>query len=379
MILTYKYRLKGKRASRQLRGLVFAVNQVWNYCVQTQRSVQRSRRDGLSPRWPSSFDLAHLTSGTSRDLGLHGQTIQCVCDQFAKSRDLHAKCPGFRKSGGSKRALGWIPFQKGSRQIVSNSVTYRGNTYRFFGVKRRPLPQTAKGGCFVEDARGRWWVCFRVDVAADLQKAPVADVGIDLGLKTLATLSNGKKIDPPRTYRVWEEKLAVAQRAGNKKRAKAINEKIASVRRDHMHKATTWIARSYRTIFIGDVSSSWLAKTNRSKSVFDASWNAFRTTLRYKASRHGGSFQEVSERFTSQICSSCGALSSKSPRGIADLGVREWRCSFCGELHDRDVNAARNIRALGLGALVMNQSKDCEVFRQPPVEESRTRQVALTG
>ena len=357
MILTYKYQLKGKRCFRQLRRFAYVANQVWNYCVQTQRKIQQNRRDGLSPKWPSHFDLAMLAAGTSKDLHVHAQSIQSICDQFVKSRNLHKQCPKFRRSGGSKRSLGWIPFQQQSRKITASSVTYLGNTYRFFGAKRRPLPEAAKGGCFVEDARGRWWVCFQVEVA-DLPLAPNQAVGIDLGLKTLMTLSTGEKIEGPRAYRTLEDKLATAQRAGNKKRVKAIHAKIANIRKDHMHKVTTKLAQTYRQIFAGDVSSCQLAKTKMAKSVLDAGWSADRNALRYKASRHGGTFRLVDEDLTSQICSSTGILPPERPRGIADLGVREWDCSACGEIHDRDVNAARNILRLGLSA-------------QPPAEESR--------
>ena len=179
----------------------WTVNQVWNFCAQTQRSVQRTWRDGLFPSWPSHFDLAHLAAGTSKDLGIHGQTIQCVTAQFVKSRDQHRKCPRFRHSGGPKRSLGWVPFQAQSRQIDGNAVTYYGNTYRFFAS--RSLPPVVKGGCFVEDARGRWWVCFQVEMADDLPQAPDVAVGIDLGLRTLATLSTGTKYEAPRVYRLW--------------------------------------------------------------------------------------------------------------------------------------------------------------------------------
>jgi putative transposase len=370
MILTYKYRLKGKRTIRQQRRYAWAVNQVWNFCVQTQRAVQRAWKDGLSPKWPSFYDLKDLAAGTSKELGLHSQTIQNVCKQFVKSRDQHKKCPGFRHSGGSKRSLGWVPFQDQSCQITSGSVTYLDNEYRFFGSKRRPLPDTAKGGSFVEDARGRWWVCFHVEVD-QLAQAPARAVGIDFGLKTLATLSTGKKIEAPRHYRKLEKKLAVAQRAGNQDLAKAINERIKNRRRDHMHKWTTWIARNFRLIVVGDVSSSKLAKTKMAKSVFDAGWYASKQTLCYKASRHRGICAEVSELFTTQICSKCGAKPSSRPRGIADLGIRDWVCSECGEHHDRDVNSARNHLDLGLSALSKSQLRVLAISHQPPVEESR--------
>ena len=157
---------------------------------------------------------------------------------------------------------------------------------------------------------------------------------------------------------MWEKKIEIAQRAGNKDRARAINAKIANIRRDHAHKESTKIAQQFRTIFVGNVNSSQFAQTKMAKSVLDAGWSFFRNALRYKASRHGGRFLEIDEKFTTQICSACGTLPSSRPRGIADLGVREWRCSDCGAIHDRDVNAALNILALGLSA-------------QPPVVESR--------
>jgi transposase len=369
MILTHKYRLKGKRSVRKLRRHRWACNQVWNYCVQIQRKIQRTYREGLSPHWPSQYDLQKLAGGTSRDLGLHAQTIQNICAQFVKSRDQHKLCPRYRKSNGPRRSLGWVPFQRQSRQLGPNFVTYLGHAYRFFGTKRRPLPEVVRGGCFVEDARGHWWICLQVE-AANLPMAPGVAVGIDLGLRTLATLSTSKKIKGPRAFRKYEVKLATAQRAHNKQRIRALHSKIANVRRDHMHKWTARVARKYCSVFIGDVSSSRLAKTRMAKSVLDAGWTDARTTLRYKVSRHGGMFREIEERFTSQVCSACGILPASRPRGIADLGVREWRCSACGEIHDRDVNAARNILTLGLradGILPIN----AVTGGQPPVEESR--------
>jgi IS605 OrfB family transposase len=266
---------------------------------------------------------------------------------------------GVRRSGGSRRSLGWVPFQKQSRQITSRAVTYLGNTYRFFGAKRRPLPETAKGGSFVEDSRGRWWACFHVEVPNDVPLAgPGAAVGIDLGLKSLATLSTGEKIAAPRTYRLWEDKLIVAQRAHKPDRVRALHDKIKNIRQDHHHKLSTKLARAHKAIYVGDVSSSQLGRTQMSKSVYDAGWSTFRGMLRYKASRHGVKYEEVDEFRSTQICSSCGMLPSTRPKGIADLGIRAWVCSNCGASHDRDVNAARNILATGLSA-------------QPLVEGSR--------
>lgn len=338
-IRTYKYRVKDRRAKRALTAHAYACNQVWNWCVAQHRHYDaRYRAGALRRKWQTAFDLAKQCKGVGADLGIHQQSVQAICDQFAKSRDQHKRCPRFRASFGLKRALGWAPFQRQSRQISANSVTYLGKTYQFFGSKRRPLPETAKGGAFVEDTAGRWWVVFHVEI--EHQRARITgEIGIDLGLKSLATTSDGAVIDNPRHLRAYAERLAIAQRAGNKRRARAIHAKIANTRRDFHHKLSTRLARDYAFIAVGDVNAQRLAKTKMAKSVLDAGWSSFRNMLRYKAAE----FVEVDERFTTQTCSSCGSLPPERPKGIAGLGMRTWDCSDCGASHDRDVNAARNI------------------------------------
>jgi IS605 OrfB family transposase len=346
MFLTYKYRIKSNQGLRALRRHVFAINQVWNYLVSTQRKIQQDWKFGLARNWPSQYDFQKLTGNTSKDLGVHGQSIYGTCEQFVKSRDQHKKNPRFRRSSSPKKSLGWIPFLKQSRQITGNSITYLGRTYKVFGTKRRPIPEGAKGGCFVEDSRGRWYVCFQVEVEKD-QEHGQGKVGIDLGLKTLATLSNGQKIENPRSYRKLEEKLGIAQRANNKKRVKVLHDKIKNVRKDYLHKESNKLIKNNCLIVVGNVSASQLAKTKMAKSVLDAGWTTFRSMLNYKASRHSASYLEVDERFTTQTCSACGLRPESRPKGIAGLGIREWVCSDCGVVHDRDINAAQNILKLG--------------------------------
>ena len=356
MILTYKYRLKDKSAKKTLQKHAIAVNQVWNYCNETQIKSESNYRSGEKKRyWLSHFDMVKLIKGSSKELGIHAQTSQCTSNHYCKSRDKKRKHLKFRKSYGPEKSLGWIPFQKQSRQISGNSVKYMGTTYRWFGNKRRPLPDNVKGGCFVEDASGKWWVCF--DVEVDSKETGSGEVGIDLGLKSLATLSNGDSIEAMQFYRKSEEKLKSAQRSRNKKRVRAIHKKIANQRRDQLHKVSTKIAKENKLIVVGDASSSKLAKTKMSKSIYDAGWYSFKEMIRYKASRHGSTFLEVNEAFTTQVCSCCGVISDNSPKGMAGLGIRVWECSACGEIHDRDVNSAKNILRIGLST-------------QPPAEGS---------
>ena len=107
------------------------------------------------------------------------------------------------------------------------------------------------------------------------------------------------------------------------------------------------MVENYGAIFIGDVSSKKLAKTKMAKSVLDAGWGILKTQLKYKAIARSVVFEEVNEKYTTQICSGCGEISGNSPKGRAGLGIREWICCECGAIHDRDINAAKNILALG--------------------------------
>lgn len=354
MLLTYKYRLKDRSVKKRLREHAYAVNQIWNYCAAQQRDTEARYKAGAKPRrWASHFDLQKLCKGVGRELGIHQQSVGGVCRDFAKARDKLKHAPRFRVSFGTKRALGWIPFEDQSRQVAGNSVTYLGKRYRWFGNKRRPLPETAKGGAFVEDALGRWWVCFHVEVA-HREVTGNGEIGIDLGLKTLATLSDPRapKIENLRHRQTWAQRLAKAQRARNKRRVAAIHARIANARKDYLHKITAELAARYALIAVGNVNSKRLARTRMARSVLDAGWSMFRSFLRYKSP----GYVEVDERFTSQTCSECGSIAG--PKGRAGLNERSWICDGCGASHDRDVNSAINILNLALSA-------------QRPVEGSR--------
>jgi putative transposase len=111
---------------------------------------------------------------------------------------------------------------------------------------------------------------------------------------------------------------------------------------------STKIARENQLIVVSNVNAAGWAQTRMAKSVLDASWSTFRNQLRYKASRHEARYVEADERWTTQVCSSCGCIPDSSPKGMGALGMRHWVCSDCGESHDRDVNAARNILRVGL-------------------------------
>jgi IS605 OrfB family transposase len=228
-------------------------------------------------------------------------------------------------------------------------VRYQGvpiSLWDSYGLKDYKLG----AGSFSEDARGRWYMNVTIEVKK-VEKPKVTDInlsalGIDLGLKDLMAGSDGSKVESKSFYRDLKPKLAVAQRAGKKERTKAIHAKISNRRKDFLHKASSHIAASHAAVFVGDVNASALAKTTMAKSVLDSGWSTFRTMLRYKCDDAGVWFKEVKESYSTQECSTCGERSG--PKGLEGLGIRQWTCVHCLSHHDRDVNAAINIRNRGL-------------------------------
>ena len=131
------------------------------------------------------------------------------------------------------------------------------------------------------------------------------------------------------------------QRRGRRKQVKRLHRKVARQRADACHKFSRRIVDRYQNIYVGDVSSPKLARTRMAKSVLDAGWGQLRRMLQHKGEHAGRSVIIVDGSYTSRVCSSCGA--PFGPSGLRQLVVRTWQCALCGDRHDRDVNAARNI------------------------------------
>ena len=350
MISVYRYRVKSLTGllNKQSR----ACNFVWNFCNDRQKDALRFGR-----RWHTGFDLNKLTAGSSKELGLHSGTVNAVCEQYAKSRS-QKKRPCLRYRG--KKSTGWVPLKGRELKREGNAFRFAGSTFRVFNSRALPDGKIKDGTNFSRDSQGNWFlnIVIEVDAVAAGIRQPIKGVGIDLGLKDFAALSTGEKIEAQRIYRGAEKALAVAQRAGKKRRVSAIHAQIKNRRNDFHHKLSTRIVREFDYIAVGNVNAAGLAKTTMAKSVLDAGWSSFRSQLAYKAVRHGAWFEEVNESYTTQTCSDCGVLPDSRPKGIAGLGIRNWVCSECGGVHERDVNAAKNIlnkfaSRAGHGALVV--------------------------
>ncbi|WP_086748945.1 MULTISPECIES: RNA-guided endonuclease InsQ/TnpB family protein [Streptomyces] len=295
---------------------------------------------------------------------------QSLRDAETAYRNFFASLKGARK--GPKLGPPRFKSRKDARQSIrftANarwSITGKGrlNLPKIGAVKvkwSRALPATPSSVTVVKDAAGRFFASFVIDTDpdADAARMPETDrtIGIDLGLTHFAVLSDGTKIDSPRFLRRAEKKLKKAQRElsrkqkGSKNRARArlkvarAHAKVADARREFHHQLSTKLISENQEIAVEDLSVAGLARTRLAKSVHDAGWSSFVHMLEYKARRYGRTLVKIG-RFTptSQTCSACGAVDGPKP-----LNVREWTCAACGTVHDRDHNAAINVKtAAGL-------------------------------
>ncbi|CAM3406603.1 Transposase [Polaromonas hydrogenivorans] len=312
-VKTLKLRIKDKHSS-VLVAMACEVNQVFNFCNETSMRAIRERQ-----KWLSGYDLQKLTAGFSKCEGVKvgSGTVQLVCAEYATRRRQFKKARlNWRVSNpkSSKYSLGWVPFKGGHAKYKAGQIEFSSRKFSLwdsYGLSKHEL----RAGSISQDARGRWYL----NVCVEIEAKPgtgTASVGIDLGLKTAAVCSSGKPLES-RIYRQYEPALAAAQRAGKKDRARAIHAKIANVRKDAMHKFSTKLVAENAAIFVGNVSSQALIKTKMAKSVLDAGWSTLKTMLEYKSHQAGIVFEEVSERYTTQTCSCCGAIPASSPKGRA--------------------------------------------------------------
>lgn len=359
-IRVLRERVKDKHCA-YLNAMAKEVNFVWNYC--NELSIRHTERTGA---FMSAYTMDKYTAGATKEgLNIPASTIQSISAEYCTRRKQFKKRKlNWRKSGGAKRSLGWIPFKK-------DAVVYR-NGQIFF--QKKPISifksydlsdKTIKCGSFSQDARGRWYVNLTVEVQICTSNTSPRAIGIDLGLKTTAATSDGDAMIS-RRYRELEKRLAMAQRAGKQKQSKTISAKIKNRRNNDQHQFSRLLANEYGAIIVGNVSSKKLVKTRMAKSVMDAGWGSFKTMLEYKCHEAGVVYLEVNEYLTTRTCSGCLEIPDSSPSGRTGLRIREWTCNCCGTIHDRDINASKNILRIGLDTLRGASALNQEGFEEPP-------------
>ena len=223
----------------------------------------------------------------------------------------------------------------------------------------RPLPDRCKPTrvAVCKDTANRYFVSILVE--EDIKALPVVNeqVGLDLGLKSMVITSDGHTHGNPKFFQRDEKKLARAQRhlakkkKGSKNRAKArvkvarIHAKIADRRRDYQHKLSTQIIRENQMVCIESLAVKNMVKNHcLAKAISDVGWSEFIRQLEYKAAWYGRTLVKIDKWYpSSKRCFDCGHVLDSLP-----LDVRQWTCPECGVVHDRDINAAKNVLAAGL-------------------------------
>ncbi|WP_329347960.1 transposase [Streptomyces sp. NBC_01261] len=317
-----------------------------------QRRVSYVQSSAELTQWKKTGEFAFLAEVSSVPLQQALRHLQTAFGNFFAQR---AKYPRF-KSRKKSRA---------SAEYTRSAFTWRDGQLilaKMAGALdirwSRPLPEGSEPttATVSRDAAGRWFVSLLCDDTIAPAAATTAAVGLDAGITSLVTLSTGEKVTNPRHERGDRARLAKAQRElsrkarGSANREKArrrvarVHARIADRRRDHLHKLSTRLVRENQTVVIEDLTVRNLLKNGTlARAISDASWTELRSMLEYKCAWYGRELVVIDRWFpSSKLCGTCGTVAAKMP-----LTVRTWTCA-CGAVHDRDINAARNIKAAGL-------------------------------
>ncbi|QKV97130.1 IS200/IS605 family element transposase accessory protein TnpB [Streptomyces sp. NA02950] len=319
-----------------------------------QRRVSYVQSSAALTKWKKTQELAFLAEVSSVPLQQALRHLQAAFGNFFAKRAEYPRYKSRKKS-------------RASAEYTRSAFTWREGRLTLAKMTApldirwsRPLPEGAEPTTVTvsRDAAGRWFVSLLCEDTIAPAPATDAAVGIDAGITSLVTLSTGEKITNPGHERRDRTRLAKAQRElsrkakGSNNREKArrkaarVHARIADRRRDFLHQLTTRLVRENQTVVIEDLTVRNLLKNGKlARAISDAAWTELRSMLEYKCAWYGRELVVIDRWFpSSKLCGACGTVRGKLP-----LNVREWTCD-CGTVHDRDVNAARNILAAGLAA-----------------------------
>ncbi|BAW96311.1 IS891/IS1136/IS1341 transposase [[Synechococcus] sp. NIES-970] len=327
--------------------------QAWS---EEKKQVGYSDTSAMLTAWKKQDDLQFLNEVSCVPLQQGLRHLQKAFRNFFQGR---AKYPTFKK----KRNGGSAEFTKSAFKWRDGQVFLAKCSEPLAIRWSRALPKGANPSTITVklSPAGRWTISLLVDVDVDPLPPSPNQIGIDLGVTSLAALSNGDKIANPKNFNTKRRKLKKAQKAlarkqkGSNNRHKArlkvakVHQEIADARKDFLHKLTTRWVRENQTIAVEDLVVKNMVKNQKlALSISDASWGELVRQLEYKCDWYGRRLIKIDRWFpSSRRCGSCGHIIEKLP-----LNVRAWDCLNCGAHHDRDINAAKNILAAGLAVKV---------------------------
>ncbi len=363
---TYKFRLCPTKHQRTLLGNTLELCRwVYNETLATRKNAWEQEQKSVS-RYDTIRMLPVWKEQKPELSQVYSQALQEVCtrvdlafEAFFRRVKAGGEKPGYPRFKGYGRYDSFTYPQTGFTLCENGLLLSKIGAVKI--IQHRPIDGKIKTLNIQRDAVGNWYACFSCEVEPRPLPASEKAVGVDVGLESFATLSNGEKVTNPRFFRKDENKLAKAQRKLSKaekgtperaKRRKAvehIHQRIANRRKDFAHKLSRQLVNEYGVIALEKLNGKNMLQNHcLAKSISDAAWNQFARYTQYKAENAGRGCVLVDPRNTSKRCSRCGTLVEK------DLSVRVHSCPICGLEIDRDENAAINILALGLQCLGVN-------------------------
>jgi putative transposase len=282
---------------------------------------------------------------------------------------------------------GYPNFKKksGKNSIGLDSSAFSIKNGKFFIAKNkqplnirfhRQLPQNQEIKFFTIslEPSGKWYVSFNLEDASIQPLSPTDNmVGIDLGVSTFATTSNGDKIKSPdlteehKKLKKLQRRLSKKQKGSNNRNKARIrvarqHERITNIRRNFHHQVSRKLINENQVIVLEDLTVSNMVKNRKlSRAISEQGWYQFRSFLEYKCNWYGRELIIINQWYpSSKTCSSCGSIQTKMP-----LNIREWTCPDCGVHHDRDINAAKNILAVGTTVSACGDSVRPKVHKEP--------------
>jgi putative transposase len=357
---TFKYKLQP--TSDQERALAFVVRrccELYNAALQERRDAWQKCGVNITVATQSA-ELPAIKDVRPEYRDVHSQVLQDVLTRLDRAfqaffgRVTAGETPGYPRFQGANRYHSFTYKQFGNGATVDNGFLVLSKIGRVAVRWSRPLEGAVKTVTVSHEADG-WYACFSCEgVPTRPLPATRSDTGIDLGLESFATLSDGTQIANPRLFLIAERRLKRAQRRvarrkrGSQRRRKAVrllaraHQQVRRARADFHHKTALSLVRQYDTIYHEDLQTANLLRSHHlAKAIADAGWGAFLRILAFKAACAGKRVVAVPPAYTSQLCSGCGVLVYKG------LSVRWHTCPDCGTSLHRDHNAARNIERAG--------------------------------
>jgi putative transposase len=344
-----------------LAQLFGCVRVVWNdalaICKQADKLPGYSKLSALLTQSKKNEDREWLKSVSSVPLQQSLRNLDVAYRNFFNSRNGKRKggkigSPNFKKKTNQQSA----EFTKAAF-LMKDGEVYLAKIGDLKPIWSRKLPSEPSSITVIKDCANRYFLSFVVEVQPIQIEAKNQSIGIDLGIKTFAVMSNGEKAQSPvyrmidRKIRKLQKKLARQQKDSNRRnitrlRIAKLHNQIADIRKDFLHKLSTKTVSENQTIVLEDLNVSGMVENRKlSRAISQQGWREFRTLCEAKSQKFGRNFQVISRwEPTSQICSDCGFRWGK-----VDLSIRSILCLNCGVEQDRDENAAKNIELVGIG------------------------------